>query len=159
MTEPHEGLCVNFYDLAGGCGDPLDLQCPRQASGASSLFVNLPPAHLERLPLPSVSRCPGVWLVLKPAVWRDGEQGLTSGRQRIQWVLESKVSQRQRSPGEQGLSLGLGTGCPVMGEQGPGPDRGWALSSQDAGRSRHDGEDADRVSEPLADVEGVGQVT
>lgn len=48
------------------------------------LFVNLPPAHLERLPLPSVSCCPGVWLVLKPAVWRDGEQGLKSGRQRLQ---------------------------------------------------------------------------
>ena len=158
MTEPHEGLCVNFYDLAGGCGDPLDLQCPRQASGASSLFVNLPPAHLERLPLPSGSRCPGVWLVLK-AVWRDGEQGLTSGRQRLQWVLELEVPQRQHSAAEQGLSLGLGTGCPVMGEQGPGPDRGWALSSQDAGRSRHDSEDADRVSEPLVDVEGVGQVT
>ena len=98
-------------------------------------------------------------MTLLEAVWRDGEQGLTSGRQRLQWVLELEVPQRQHSAAEQALSLGLGTGCPVMGEQGPGPDRGWALSSQDAGRSRHDSEDADRVSEPLVDVEGVGQVT
>ena len=84
MTEPREGLCVNFYHLAGGCRDPLDLQCPRQTLGASSLFVKLPLAHLEHLPLPLVSCCPGVWLVLKPTLWRDGEQGLMSGHQRLE---------------------------------------------------------------------------
>lgn len=58
-----------------------------------------------------------------------------------------------------GTSLDLGTGCPVMGEQGPGPARGWALRSQDAGSSGHGSEDAEQVCQPLVDVEGVWQVT
>ena len=60
---------------------------------------------------------------------------------------------------EQGLSLGLGTGCPVMGEQGPGLARGWALRPQDAGSRGHGSEDADWMSRPLVGVEGVWQVT
>ena len=69
------------------------------------------------------------------------------------------MSQRQCSAGEQGLSLGLGTACPVMGEQGPGLARGWALRPQDAGSRGHGSEDAERVSRPLVSVEGVWQVT